>query len=76
MCMQELTFAKAIIVVMETEEAAKVAKETVYSTGQNKLYVIYYSVTVPRSDRYRVVLRMQRNVNVQFNKTFSSPATV
>ena len=42
-----------------------------YSTGQHKLYVIYYGVTVPRSDRYRIVLRMQRNVNVQFNKTFS-----
>ena len=48
----------------------------IYSTGQNKLYIIYYSVTVPRSDRYRVVLRMQRNINVQFNKTFSPPATV
>ena len=35
-----------------------------YSTSQNKLCVIYYSITVPRSDRYRVVLRMQHNVNV------------
>ena len=29
---EELTFAKAIAVAMETEEAAKVAKETVYGT--------------------------------------------
>ena len=42
-----------------------------YSTGQNKLYVIYYSVTVPWCDCYHVVVCMQRNVNVQFNKTLS-----
>ena len=42
-----------------------------YSTGQNKLYVIYYSVTVPWHNRYRVVIRMQRNVSIQFYKTFS-----
>ena len=36
-----------------------------YSTGQNKLYVIYYGVSVLRCDRYRVVLRCDRNVNVQ-----------
>ena len=32
---EELTFAKAIAVAMETEEAAKVAKETVYGTKAN-----------------------------------------
>ena len=41
-----------------------------YSTGQNELYVIYYSITLPPCDHYCVV-RMQRNVNVQFYKTFS-----
>ena len=34
--------------------------------GQNKLYVIYYGVSVLRCDRYRVVLRCDRNVNVQY----------
>ena len=35
---EELTFAKAIAVAMETEEAAKVAKETVYGTKTSPVY--------------------------------------
>ena len=34
----DLTFAKAIAVAMETEEAAKVAKETVYGSKTNDNY--------------------------------------
>ena len=39
---EELTFAKAIAVAMETEEAAKVAKETVYGTKASPVYKVDY----------------------------------
>ena len=39
---EELTFAKSIAVAMETEEAAKVAKETVYGTKASPVYKVDY----------------------------------
>ena len=39
----DLTFAKAIAVAMETEEAAKVAKETVYGSKTNDIHLVQTS---------------------------------
>ena len=39
---EELTFAKTIAVAMETEEAAKVAKETVYGTKTSPVHKVDY----------------------------------
>ncbi|KAL5477849.1 hypothetical protein EMCRGX_G024698 [Ephydatia muelleri] len=43
----ELTFARAITVAMETEEAAKVAKETVYGSIKDNIHVVYPSKSDP-----------------------------
>lgn len=37
---EELTFAKAITVAMKTEEAAKVAKETMYGTKTSPVHKV------------------------------------
>eukprot|EP00731_Ephydatia_muelleri_P010105 Em0005g691a len=43
----ELTFARAITVAMETEEAAKVAKETVYGSIKDNIHVVHSSKSDP-----------------------------
>ena len=43
----ELTFARAITVAMETEEAAKVAKETVYGSIKDNIHVVHPSKSDP-----------------------------
>ena len=47
---EELTFAKAIAVAMETEEAAKVAKETVYGTKASAVGKVDSSRRSPSPD--------------------------